>query len=338
MTQAPFLLRFAAAMSLSGAFGCGAAPSGTPPEPTASVPLAPTPALPTPAPQPAQQPALSQPATATEQAAPATPTAPPAAATMQGYPDLSGIRTAPEVRKFNETSAEHIDHAGLAAALGVSQAVAAVPVAPPPVTTAPVTPSGPRTYALDPAKSSIYVQVYKDPNTIGQGLSHDHVVAATGWSGSVVWDRARTEGCAVQVSVPVLGLVNDALALRKRVGYDTTLTDDQRAEVKEHMLAPGQLDAANFPKITFIAKTCSGTLGADGDGAVTVTGMFTLHGVAKAISPKLTVHADDQSFTARGSFMVNTTDFGFAPYTALLGALKNNNAMKFTVDVVGTRG
>ena len=331
MTQAPFLRRFAAAMSLSGAFGCGAAPSGTPPEPTASVPMAPQPALPTPAAQPDQQPALSQPAP--EQAAQAPPAATPATATMQGYPDLSGIRTVPEVRKFNETSAEHIDNAGLAAALGGSESAATVPVA-----AAPVVPSGPRTYALDPAKSSIYVQVYKDPNTIGQGLSHDHVVAATGWSGSVVWDRARTEGCAVQVSVPVLGLVNDALGLRKRVGYDTTLTDDQRAEVKEHMLAPGQLDAANFPKITFIAKTCSGTLGADGDGAVTVTGMFTLHGVAKAISPKLTVHVDDQSFTARGSFMVNTTDFGFAPYTALLGALKNNNAMKFTVDVVGTRG
>ena len=271
------------------------------------MPAAPTEAVPDGAPKPSTSQALSS-------------------GMMQGYPDLTGIRTVSDVRAPTEQPA---DNTGLAAVLGgAGQAVAVAPVAP----------SGPRTYALDPVKSSIYVQVYKDPNTIAQGLSHDHVVAATGWSGSVVWDRARAEACAVQVSVPVLGLVNDAVGLRKRVGYDTTLTDDQRAEVKDHMLAPGQLDAANFPKITFVSTSCSGTLGANGDGAVTVAGMFTLHGVAKAIAPKMTVHVDDHSFTARGSFTVNTTDFGFAPYTALLGALKNNNAMKFTVDVVGSGG
>jgi polyisoprenoid-binding protein YceI len=240
---------------------------------------------------------------------------------MAGYPDLSGIHTLPLP---NEPSAPPADQTGLAAVLGAT---------PPPST-----PSGPRTYALDPAKSSLYVQVYKDPNTIGQGLSHDHVVAATGWSGSVVWDRAHTEGCAVRVTVPVQGLVNDALGLRKRVGYDTTLTEDQRAEVKQHMLAPGQLDAGAFPTITFLATGCSGPLDTDGNGAVTVTGVFTLHGIAKTIAPKMTIHLDDHSFSARGSFTVNTTDFGFEPYTALLGALKNNNALKFTVDVSGTSG
>jgi hypothetical protein len=39
--------------------------------------------------------------------------------------------------------------------------------------------------------------------------------------------------------------------------------------------------------------------------------------------------------SAAGTFSAKATDFGFEPYSALLGALKNRNEMKFTVDVKG---
>ena len=45
-------------------------------------------------------------------------------------------------------------------------------------------------YTLDPSSSALYVQVHKDPATLAAGLSHDHVVTSTGWSGRVRWDPA----------------------------------------------------------------------------------------------------------------------------------------------------
>jgi hypothetical protein len=41
-------------------------------------------------------------------------------------------------------------------------------------------------------------------------------------------------------------------------------------------------------------------------------------------------------FTAGGVFKARATDFGFKPYSNLMGALTNHDEMKFVVDVVGT--
>jgi len=188
-------------------------------------------------------------------------------------------------------------------------------------------------YTLAPAKSSVYVQVFKDPDTIAANLSHDHVVVATGWKGAVHWDPANLAACVVKITVPVSGLVNDDDSMRKRVGYDTVLDAGDRAEVRANMVAKSQLDGSAFPDITFTSTGCA----ASGD-KVKVTGDLSIHGVSKRISPSFTITADGAAFSASGGFTANASDFGFAPFTALLGALKNKDGMKFTVSVVGSAG
>jgi polyisoprenoid-binding protein YceI len=208
--------------------------------------------------------------------------------------------------------------------------------APAPVTTqvVPDTPAAPvatvADYTLDPGKSSLYVQVFKDSGTLASGLSHDHVVTATGWSGSVRWDPSSPAACKVDITVPVSGLRPDEEAMRKRVGYDVMLEPSQREEVKGNMLAAGQLDAKRFGSITFASTRCE----AAGD-KVKVTGTLTVHGVPKAVTSTMKLAGDGKTLTASGTFTAKATDFGFDPYTALLGALKNKNEMKFTVDVRG---
>jgi polyisoprenoid-binding protein YceI len=220
-------------------------------------------------------------------------------------------------------------------------APAAAPGAAPTATPAPAPPGAPSAtapavpaaadYHLEPAHSSLYVQVFKDPNTVGSGLSHDHIVVATGWSGTVHWDPANPAACRIEITVPVAGLQNDELSWRKRVGYDTVLDDSDRAKVKESMLAAGQLDAKSFPDIRFAATSC-----APAGDKTKVTGTMTVHGVGKTVSPTFLITADGTSFAGAGVFTAKATDFGFEPYTALLGALKNKNEMRFTVDVKGT--
>ncbi len=192
---------------------------------------------------------------------------------------------------------------------------------------APAAVSTSATYTIDPAKSSLYVQVFKDPSTLGAGLSHDHVVAATAWSGKVTWDTANVAACKISITVPTSGLVNDETSLRQKVGYTVMLDDGDRAEVKEHMLGSDQLGASSYPNITFASTSCS----APG----TVTGTMSLHGVGKTVSAPFTITADGANFTAKGTWKVKLSDFGVQPFSALFGQLKNLDEMKFTIDARG---
>lgn len=213
--------------------------------------------------------------------------------------------------------------------LGVTVALAETPPAEPAApAAAPVVTL--HDYTLDPAKSQLYVQVYKDPDTLAASLSHDHVVVATGWSGKVTWDTANVAACKVSITVPTSGLVNDEESMRKKVGYDTVLDQGDRDEVKGHMLGSDQLNASSFPNLTFTSTGCSGS-----GSAITVKGNMGIHGVTKAVAPVMTITADGTSFAAKGTLTVNQSDFGFQPFSALLGQLKNKDAMKFTIDVKG---
>lgn len=187
------------------------------------------------------------------------------------------------------------------------------------------------TYALDPAKSALFVQVFKDATTLGSDLAHDHVILATGWSGTVRLDPADPTVCEATLSVPVAGLKPDLPDMRKRVGYPVLLTDAQQVQVGDHMRGADQLDAAHFPDIRFSSKTCSGT----GPDRV-VAGSLSLHGVSKDVKIPLKVSVSPTEISAKGSFSLTHQDFGFAPFTAFLGTLRNQQELRFTLDVVGT--
>ena len=143
-------------------------------------------------------------------------------------------------------------------------------------------------YALDPAKSALFVQVFKDPSTLGSDLAHDHVILATGWSGTVRLDAANPSICEASLSIPVAGLKPDLPEMRTRVGYPVMLTDAQQVQVAEHMRGADQLDPSHFPQITFSSKTCTGS-GADR----VVAGSLAIHGVSTVSYTHLTLPTSD---------------------------------------------
>jgi len=186
------------------------------------------------------------------------------------------------------------------------------------------------TYALKPKGSSLYVQVFKDRTTAGADLSHDHVMLATGWTGSATWNADDLSQCSIEVTLRVDKLAVDPPNLRTALDIEGELSDGQRADVKKNMLAKDQLDAATYPEITFTSSKCE----AKGE-KVKVTGTLTIHGTPKTISTTMTITATDESFSARGGFKVKQSDFGIEPFSAMLGALKNEDQMKFTVSLQG---
>lgn len=169
---------------------------------------------------------------------------------------------------------------------------------------------------------TLYIQVFKDPETLGAGLSHDHVMVAKGWSGTASYDAADPGSCNISITVPVSSLDVDPDYMRKAVGYDTMLTADQRDDVRKNMLASSQLDAGSHPNITFQSTSCT---------ASSITGNLTIRGKSQPVTMNAQLSEDGSSFSAKGQVTIRATQFGFQPYSALFGQLKNRDDMKLTV-------
>ena len=189
----------------------------------------------------------------------------------------------------------------------------------------------PRQYVLDPNKSKLYVQVFKDDSTLAAALAHDHVVLATGWQGKVLVDTEKLAACAVEVTVPVSGLRADLPKMRTLVGYKKMLSDSRQTTVGKHMRAEKQLDAENFPQITFRSQSCSGT-----KKELLVNGELTIRGKSKAVTIPLQIFHGNNSIRAKGTFTAQHSDFGFAPYSAYFGTVKNRQDILFVINAVGT--
>lgn len=189
----------------------------------------------------------------------------------------------------------------------------------------------PRQYVLDPNKSKLYIQGFKDDSTLTAALAHDHVVLATGWQGKVLVDTEKLAACVVEVTVPVSGLRADLPEMRTLVGYKKMLSDSRQTTVGKHMRAKKQLDAVNFPQITFRSQSCSGT-----KKELLVNGELTIRGKSKAVTIPLQILHGNNSIRAKGTFTAQHSDFGFSPYSAFFGTVKNRQEILFVINAVGT--
>ncbi len=189
----------------------------------------------------------------------------------------------------------------------------------------------PQRYVLDPDKSKLYVQVFKDDSTLAAALAHDHVVLATSWQGKVLVDPEKLAACVAEVTVPVAGLRADLPEMRTLVGYKKMLSDSRQKTVGKQMRAKKQLDANNFSQITFRSQSCSGT-----KKELLVNGKLTIRGKSKAVTITLQVFHSNNSIRAKGTFTAQHSDFGFSPYSAFFGTVKNRQDILFVINVVGT--
>lgn len=93
-----------------------------------------------------------------------------------------------------------------------------------------------------------------------------------------------------------------------------------RAKIAANLAGKSQVDAAASPTFAFRSTACV----AQGD-AVLVRGELASHGVAQPVSALMTITV--------GFGMRHVC--GFSPYTAIFGALRRDEALRFDVEVVG---
>ncbi|TVQ91553.1 MAG: YceI family protein [Deltaproteobacteria bacterium] len=184
----------------------------------------------------------------------------------------------------------------------------------------------PTTYTLDGGE--LVVLVKPSETTLMRG-SH-HVLLTQSFNGSVKVDPQDPATCAIEVRFKVDSLQVDPGDARSRYGLDGETSDSNKETIKKNALSKGQLDVANHPEISFKSSSCS-----KHDGKVAVHGDLTIRGASHTLTVDVDLSVEDERFTAKGRFTANHEDFGFKPYSAVLGALKNHEELTFVVDVTG---
>ncbi len=203
---------------------------------------------------------------------------------------------------------------------------------PPAVPEAAPAPAGPRTYALSASQSDLYVVIRNDTSATLSRMGHDHVIYATGWSGTVTWPAEGVAGCKVNIKVPVMKLVVDPPGLRAKAGLDdNTITDDDKGKLSKNMWGSAQLDADAFGTITYASTSCT----PKGD-AVEVAGTLTVRGTAAPVTLTMKVDASAAAFVASGTFETTHTALGFKPFAATAFGPRNQDRLTFAIRTKGT--
>ncbi len=190
-------------------------------------------------------------------------------------------------------------------------------------------------YEFSDQQSLLYVQVFKDETAWGSGLAHNHVVRASNWSGRLFFDPNDLSSCEMEFSLSVDDLMVDEDTMRDVVGYNDTISSNDRSQIREHMLADNQLNAAQYAEISFDSVECQGTTGAL-EGSLAVIGDLEIAGSSAATTINLDFKIRTSGFYASGGFQKSHSDVGIEPYSAFAGAVRNADQLVFGFDMLGT--
>ena len=181
---------------------------------------------------------------------------------------------------------------------------------------------------IDPAQTHLVVRTYKDG--IGSALAHDHVIEATEVSGAIEYDPSRPEASSIVIETRTASLRVDDPAARRRFGVPGELSESDRAEVSNAMRAPDQLDVVRYPTIRFASTRVI----SQGEGRLQVTGELTIRGATREVTFPATVALDGDGLQARATLRLLQSSFGYRPYSALLGVIRNKDEVTLDVDLV----
>lgn len=189
-------------------------------------------------------------------------------------------------------------------------------------------PASAATFRVDPSRSSLVVQIFRDG--VAAKLAHDHVVQATAFSGSVTYDPSAPTLSSVAAQVRTATLKVDDAGTRRKFGLEGQPTAADVAEVEKSMKSEGQLDVSKFPMITFTSTTIT----SDTADRYRVAGQLTIRGVTRAVQFPAHVMMEGNVFRATATLTFMQSAFGYKPYSALLGAIKNKDAVKLHIDLL----
>jgi polyisoprenoid-binding protein YceI len=185
-------------------------------------------------------------------------------------------------------------------------------------------------YAVDSTKSEFVVQLFKAG--VGAALAHDHVVRATQYTGRIRGAMDHPSSATIIIEVHAASLEVDEPKIRQKYHLSTMLSEQERKEIKTTMASPQQLAIAQYPTLLFKSTQIE----RQPDGDFTVNGELTIRGVTHSIKFPARVEVRDGALHAQGSVRFRQSSFGYEPYSALLGAIRNQDEAMLHFDVMAT--
>lgn len=194
-------------------------------------------------------------------------------------------------------------------------------------------PSPADSYRLLPAESDLVIVTHK--GGFAAGLGHDHLVAARGYRARIEFDPADVGATRFALELEVENLLVDDPDVQNRcfprlqeLGVKTSpfaaVSDGDRRKIRKAMLGKKQLDAAASP--TLRATATVQPVDASGDGfshEVLVTLEIRGNPIERRARATYDFRSGVLKAEALGEFLF--TDFGIRPYSAFLGAVRNED-------------
>ncbi|HKA56930.1 MAG TPA: YceI family protein [Candidatus Binatia bacterium] len=181
-------------------------------------------------------------------------------------------------------------------------------------------------YTLDP-RSEFVVQLFKAG--IGAKFAHDHVIRAAGFTGQIRTDPADPTSTVITVEVQTGALQVDEPPVRRKYGLTTVLSKSDRQETQEAMAGKDQLDVRQYPSIRFQSTAVE----PQAQGQYRLTGDLTIRGISQSFTFPVQAELREGRLHARGSFSFKQSSFGYQPYSALFGAIRNQDEVVLHFDV-----
>ena len=203
-------------------------------------------------------------------------------------------------------------------------------------------------WTVDTDRSTFAVLTHKAG--LAARLAHDHLVIAHAPRTALEFDPAAPQEAKLSVVVPVQALEIDAPGPRKQhaerlrvLGALTDelapIKDDDRAKIREAMLSPKQLFGERFGEIKAellsleprgAGANARVALGWNAKVRIEVRGVK----IEKTFPARFEVSGSELHAEVLGE--LRFTEFGIEPYTAALGAVKNDDLFHVWVDLVAT--
>lgn len=191
--------------------------------------------------------------------------------------------------------------------------------------------AGAAQYVIEPARSELVVQLFK--TGVGSAFAHDHVVRATKYNGQIEIDPTEPTAARITVEVDATALVADEPETRQKYNLPLGLSEQSRWEIQTTLESEEQLYVQRYPIIHFRSTRIT----REGEGQYTVIGDLELRGVTQTVSLALQAELQGETLHGKGSSRFLQSSFGYQPYSAFWGSVRNQDEVILHLNIVAIR-
>lgn len=176
------------------------------------------------------------------------------------------------------------------------------------------------------------------------GQAHDHLVVAGRYEAHLAFSPDRPEATTFSLAAAVADLLVDDPALQQRWFPDIRAlgvlsepfggpSEEQRAKIRKAMLGDEQLDAERHPVLAARLLRVVPEVARVGsvEHAYRLAVEISLHGVTREETFTARMHRQERGWRLEALGTLRSSDYGIEPYSAFLGAVRNEDEIHVLV-------